>query len=126
MKEEFFKKISNKLDELLKLHDGWDGYQGKSITNETILDIEEFLLLIYVDGLPIPLIVPGSDGSIQIEWHEKGIDLEIDIISKEFVRIYANIRVHLEDADEFILNLNNIDNSKLHKLNYYIEQLIVE
>jgi len=28
---------------------------------------------------PLPQVVPSSDGGVQLEWHEKGIDLELHI-----------------------------------------------
>jgi hypothetical protein len=36
---------------------------------------------IFDSDLPAPSLVPGSDGTIQIEWHRNQYDVEIDILA---------------------------------------------
>ena len=45
------------------------------------------------DDTPAPALVPMSDGSIQMEWHTLGLDLEIRLLSG------ADLEVYFEDLD---------------------------
>lgn len=73
--------LNSKFTELLALEPGWDGYQGEKL-NLTILDFTLSLLEdLYCDGLSAPSVIPGSDGTIQLEWHQNGYDVEIDVLN---------------------------------------------
>jgi hypothetical protein len=63
---------------LLQLHDGWDGYRGKRISG-TILNHADRILTDALAGLTDPLapfIIPGADGSLQIEWNNADYEFE--------------------------------------------------
>lgn len=60
-----------RLKELLRLPDGWDGYGAPPIRPE-IAALATVLLT-------PPSIVPMSDGGIQLEWHIYSIDFEMSI-----------------------------------------------
>lgn len=59
-----------KLESLRLLKSNWDSYGAASISPEAIATASQFLQ---------PDIVPTSQGGIQLEWHNFGIDLEIEI-----------------------------------------------
>lgn len=66
--------------QIRSLAKGWDSYRAEPIRKETI----DFAWLFLEDvmqysHLPFPSIVPTSAGGIQLEWHDKGIDLELHI-----------------------------------------------
>jgi len=65
-----------KIKELTSLEIGWDGYNGVPVSQK-LADIASNLL----KELPNEnwQLVPGSDGSIQIEIHKKYYSIEIDI-----------------------------------------------
>jgi hypothetical protein len=43
--------------------------------------------------VPLPSIVPTRRGTIQIEWHARGVDLEIDVRSPtDIVAIFEDLR----------------------------------
>jgi hypothetical protein len=70
-----------RLEELVNLSPNWDSY-GASPVSERIARITLGLL----DGLmrdttPLPSIIPTNAGRVQLEWHTKGIDLEVEVIS---------------------------------------------
>jgi hypothetical protein len=60
-----------------KLPHGWDTYNAQPIGWNAGL----FALSILNDFMrprtPIPQVVPSTAGGVQLEWHEKGIDLEL-------------------------------------------------
>ena len=66
--------------ELLQLPEGWDSYDACIITDSAIAGAAEMLV-----RLPLPLeasppsVVPGSSGSVQLEWHEGDADVEIHV-----------------------------------------------
>jgi hypothetical protein len=40
------------------------------------------------DETPAPFLVPTSSGGIQMEWHLKGIDVEIETLSGHSLAVY--------------------------------------
>jgi hypothetical protein len=72
-------EIQNQLVEHVQMPEGWDGYGAPAPT----MDAAFFALLILSKIMrvrsPIPHVVPSSTGGIQLEWHEKDIDLELHI-----------------------------------------------
>lgn len=81
-----------KLDELGLLKPDWDSYGAPAISssarNAALRLLEELVL----PSTPTPAVIPTSDGSVQLEWHTKGIDLEVRVLSP------ARIGVFLEDG----------------------------
>lgn len=55
----------------------WDSFGGEAIPLNVIKESMSWLMGIYRPGMPEPSIVPGSDGSVQVEWHVNGVDLEV-------------------------------------------------
>lgn len=66
-----------RVNELLAMPHGWDSYGGRPISASAAMTAISWLDEIVMPGLPSPSVVPGSDGSIQFEWHMRGIDLEV-------------------------------------------------
>jgi hypothetical protein len=80
-----------KLDELGSLKAGWDSYAARPISKSARSAALQLLQEISLPSTPRPAIVPTSDGSVQLEWHTKGIDLEVRILSP------SRVSVMLED-----------------------------
>lgn len=66
---------------LLLLPANWDSYGAEPIDWHRAAAALSLLWIAIVNGAPLPAIVPTSDGSIQLEWHRCGVDLEIRAIS---------------------------------------------
>ena len=67
---------------LLKLRAGWDSYRASVITNEAIAGAAKVLVHLQPPlEAPQPNVVPGSSGSVQLEWHKAGLDVEIHVSS---------------------------------------------
>ena len=78
----------SRLFELTELEHNWDTYGGIPLRPE-IAFLAAFLLEeISNEKTPMPQFVPGSDGNVQLEWHTKKHDLEIDIISFNHIELY--------------------------------------
>jgi hypothetical protein len=67
------------LNKISSLETGWNGYGALPITEAAIKSAREIIPRLVKLGLSQPAIVPTVRGGIQIEWHENGVDLEIDI-----------------------------------------------
>lgn len=63
--------ITDTLDRLAGLTQGWDGHQGHPPTEGALDAARQFLLN--------AAVVPLSDGGLQIEWHRGDLDIEVEI-----------------------------------------------
>jgi hypothetical protein len=105
-------KAEARLKQLVRLTPNWDSYGARPVS-ERFAGITLGLL----DGLmrdttPLPSIVPTNTGRVQLEWHTKGIDLEVEIISPILVH------VSFEDqrtGNEWERDLNVVDLADLYQ-----------
>ena len=110
-------RLKNRFEELRNLEDGWDGYKGVAITGEIEAFTISLLSEIYDPRVAPPSLVPGGDGSLQIEWHVNDCDLEIDVLSPEDV--FAYMINHGSGAEEEI----NIGENR-RELSVWIRRLV--
>jgi hypothetical protein len=72
-------EVQSRLLQYAKMPKGWDSYGAPPVG----WDAGMFALSILSDVMrtrtPIPQVVPSSAGGVQLEWHQKGIDLELHI-----------------------------------------------
>jgi len=66
--------VVSRLNELVALKRGWDGYRGEPVTFENANFAMRMLEASCGLEAPVPQIVPG-----QVEWHIGHTDLELDI-----------------------------------------------
>lgn len=71
--------VSDRLDHLLKLPPGWDGYIAPPIRFENAVFALQLLGAICPADMPAPQIVPGSAGDLQVEWHMPGATIELHV-----------------------------------------------
>ncbi len=69
----------NTLNTILALKQNWDSYGAYPIHPKTAVTTIQILMAVMKDRTPSPAIVPTPSGSIQLEWHRSGIDLEVEI-----------------------------------------------
>lgn len=97
---EWFLKIVIQVCELGDLPDNWNSYGARSIDPRTAEFVISLLQEILTENDPLPAIVPTSCGGIMLEWHEGGVDLEVDVRSK------SEIHLVYEDQGEESINEN--------------------
>jgi hypothetical protein len=104
-------EVIAKFVELVAMPSGWDGYSARAVERETALFALEILNTTMGPRTPMPHIVPTAEGGIQLEWHEKGIEVELYIAGvyecelwvhdhrtgKEFTRSLTNSFEDLRD-----------------------------
>ena len=64
---------------LAKMPAGWDSYNAPQIKRDAGHFALEILQAVMRSRTPPPQIVPSPAGGVQLEWHEKGIDLELHV-----------------------------------------------
>ena len=69
------------LAELLWLPADWDSYGALPVDPAHVHTMLEVLALVMRDDTPVPSVCPTNRGGVQVEWHERGIDLEIETLS---------------------------------------------
>ena len=68
-----FAQAHSRLEEFYQLKEGWDSYSGKPISHRAIDWAKVLLGRLGPGWTPVPC----SDGSVQLEFHEQGVDIEI-------------------------------------------------
>ena len=77
--------LDGKFSELSNLSAGWDVYNGIPATAPCARFAKIILKEIYHPPLNAPdELVPGSDGTLQIEWHQNQFDIEIDVLDDNY------------------------------------------
>jgi hypothetical protein len=73
--------LENNVIDLALLSSGWDGPGSIPVSSSMLYRAARYVrtALDSVAGATSPRLVPGGDGSIQIEWHAKHGELEFDI-----------------------------------------------
>lgn len=84
---EWLKQFAERLQALAGLPENWDSYGARRVDVASILATLNVLLVTMRDGVPAPSIVPTPRGGLQIEWHTRGIDLEIDTTDASQIRV---------------------------------------
>jgi hypothetical protein len=86
-------EAAKKLESLGRFRKDWDSYGGlplKRGANHLTLNVLRWLR---TDELPVPSVVLGSGGTVQLEWRAKGKELEIELRDNdtiEFVKIFPS------------------------------------
>lgn len=69
--------LEKRADELRALEPDWDTYGGKTVNEEALvkgIELGVTLAPLFSDQ---PYLVPCSDGSVQVEWHCDGYEVEV-------------------------------------------------
>ena len=81
--------IVAKLDELATLPPNWNSYHAAPVKRSCLLASVQLLLAMMRDNSPTPAVVPTNRGTVLLEWHKRGIDLEIDVLGPERFHVVA-------------------------------------
>jgi hypothetical protein len=85
-----------KLLSLLDLREGWDGYQGRPISRQSVASALAFLVeardRLNQAGVAMaePFASPVSNGTVQLEWCVDGRDVEIEFTERRGVRAWGH------------------------------------
>lgn len=90
------KEVKQRLEDILTLDEGWDGYTAGPLRRDVVAFAIQVLHQVMHPTTPPPHVIPMSHEGLMIEWHEHGIDLEIEIETP------GHLWVSFEDALEHI------------------------
>lgn len=94
------------MGELLSLRANWDSYGAPPTNPWSVVAALQFLFMTMQQDTPAPAVVPTSRGSVQLEWHTRGIDLEIQIESPGRMHVsYENSERGIEWEGEITSDL---------------------
>ncbi len=97
--------VMKRLEELVRLELGWDGYKGVPVTLENATFALRMLEAVCGPNATAPQIVPGSTGDLQIEWHSLIGDIELHVRGPNSVHAWRQL-VGI-DGDGDSLDLTN-------------------
>lgn len=84
--------VKARLNELVLLGQGWDGYRGVPVSFVNANFALRMLEAVCGADAPYPQIVPGADGDLQIEWHTRSADIEVHVIGPNQVHAWRRVR----------------------------------
>jgi hypothetical protein len=85
--------------DLLTLPLNWDSYGAGTIDPSVVQAAMDCMNAVLGPNSPAPRVVPLSSGGLQLEWHRKGIDLEIVFDPGESPSLYYRNRASGEEGD---------------------------
>jgi len=78
-----------KLHELATLPPNWDSYRSAPVKRSCLFAAVQLLLAVMQDNSPAPAVVPTNRVTVLLEWHKRGIDLEIDVLGPDRFHVVA-------------------------------------
>lgn len=85
----WFSRAAESVNALLSLRRGWDSYGALPTSEHAARKAVDILIDLVGEGARMPAIVPASNGGIQLEWHNSGRDVEIEIDATGAVTAYV-------------------------------------
>lgn len=79
--------VMTRINKLLDLTPGWDSYQARAVDLDSVRTCLDALSRTMQPETPLPQIVPTPRGTIQLEWHLRGIDLEVEALPSGLLKI---------------------------------------
>jgi len=73
--------VLRRLQAIAQLAAGWDGRSAPGVFPANIEVAMQLLQGVMRSGTPVPELVPTLRGGLQIEWHVKDVDVELEIVS---------------------------------------------
>ena len=105
----WFMPIRNSINELLSMPADWNSYGSSRVERGFAASAANLLQTVMDAQTPVPSIVPTAPGGIQIEWHIKGIDLEIEVESTSRINVlYEDHRTGVSWESEFTSDLQKL------------------
>lgn len=106
------KIVLDRLQSLVRLEDGWDGYSGQPVNLANANFAIRVLEAVCSTETCPPQIVPGSAGDLQIEWHFAQGDVELHVRAPNDVVAWLRDANTGDDGIELQLANNFIDVAK--------------
>lgn len=76
------------LEDILQLPENWNSYGARRIDPEVAAAALTLLNQTMARATPPPIVTPTNRGGIVLEWHTRGIDLEIELVSTSRFHVF--------------------------------------
>ena len=87
--EAWLRPILREFARILALQTNWDSYGAREVDPGCIrFAIEELLPFAMRLNTPLPSVVPTNTGGVQLEWHARGIDLEVEVMAPGRLHVF--------------------------------------
>ena len=96
----WIRELEDRFHEITALPIGWDGYRGLPVAFNCAIFAADLLERLCSANVIAPSLVPGSDGTLQIEWHCNNYDIELDVLGPN--NVVATRYNHLTGYEEEI------------------------
>lgn len=101
------KHVEERLKFLVEdLAPNWDGYGGRRVSLLNALFALRMLEATCGDDAPVPQIVPGHSGDLQIEWHTSLADVELHVQAPNHVHAWRKKCDERSDEEELQLDID--------------------
>ncbi len=93
--------LAMRAERIKSLRRGWDGTKSVPVS-KTVVELAQKLIkdaLTSTDTASAPYLSPGGDGSLQIEWHTKTGEIELDISADGDATVWIRSRVSDEEFE---------------------------
>ena len=93
----------SQLASIVLLQKDWDSYGADPIGWSRVQQAFGLLHSVMDDRTPPPVLVPMTNGSIQLEWHVLDVDLEVELLSDTSIAVWYKDRLgQLEPFDQVL------------------------
>lgn len=99
-------EVTDRLQKLIRLRPGWDGYQGRPVSFLSANFALQMLNNICGPETRTPQIVPGTAGDLQIEWHTQQGDIELYVMSPNNVHAWRALSGGNPEGEELKLTVD--------------------
>lgn len=99
--------VKARLNELCALTRGWDGYNAPAVSFSNAQFALNMLETCCISSMPVPSIVPGIMGDLQIEWHLAGGDIELHVRGPYDVHAWRQLGGGTDEGEE--IELRSVD-----------------
>lgn len=99
-RDEWWRAMLERLDELCKLPTGWNGYSAPPVSFLNANFAASMLASACPGNTARPQIVPGPNGDLQVEWHTHSSDIELHVRGPYDVQAWRLATSTGEDGEE--------------------------
>jgi hypothetical protein len=89
----WLRPVVTELQAILALPEGWNSYRARRIEGQAAIRAVQLLLDSARPGTPPPSVLPTFPGGIQLEWHTRGVDLEVEITPQGQIKMVCEDEV---------------------------------
>lgn len=102
----------NSLVQLLNLQEGWDSYGSRKVEPRAVETVFDLLRATLRNDSPPPAVVPTGAGGVQAEWHQDGLDIEVQVSSAGASSLtYEDLRAGTELRSDLSTDLSALTNA---------------